>query len=104
MKSSELKQYSVSVFMCVQDLISALGERPKIYLFFIRLLMGKYAWHELIAAKRLTDLYCGFDRANLGYSDDLKEYSWHRDEAFQKWDYRPDWGKSDTREKERIEE
>ena len=92
MKSSQLEEYSVSVFMCVQDIISALGERPKIFIPIIKLLMGKYAWHELILAKRITDLYCGFDRSKLGYGD-LKDCEWHTKEEFTKWDYRPDWGR-----------
>ena len=91
MKSSQLEKYSVAVFMCVQDMISALGERPKIFLFFIRLLMGRYAWHELINAKRLTDAYTGFDYSSIGYS--LKDCEYHKKEEFTKWDYRPDWGR-----------
>lgn len=80
-----------SAFMASQDLISALGERPRIFLWLIKILMGKYAWHEFIIIKRHADAYSGYDLASWGYQ--LRDSKYHKKEEYTKWDYRPDWGR-----------
>ncbi len=78
-----------TVYACTEDLIKALGERPAILRWLIRILMGKYAWHELVLAKRHIEKYTGFDCGNWGYGLEGCEY--HKDKNLNSWAYMPEW-------------
>ncbi len=78
-----------TVYACTEDFIKALGERPVLFRWLIRLLLGKYAWHELILAKRHVEQHMGFDCGNWGYGLEGCEY--HKDKSLNKWAYMPEW-------------
>ena len=79
---SKFSDMAYRVFGFTEDMIGALGERPRIFLWIIRLLMGKYAWHELVGAKRIIDLDYGTDRGLMGYG--LEGMDYHKTKEFNK--------------------
>jgi hypothetical protein len=67
---------NVSIAMAAygEDCWKAFLERPKVFRFFVRLFMGRYAWNELIGIKETYEKNHGTGLANIGYGLEYKDY------------------------------
>ena len=60
-----------------EDFWMAFLEKPKIIRWLVKILIGRYAWNELLGIKRTYEEYSNFKLKEHGY--DLKRCEYHNE-------------------------
>jgi hypothetical protein len=82
MNNDHTEDFIIAAF--AKDFWIAFLEKPKFIRWFVRLLMGRYAWNELVGIKQRYEENWSFKLKEHGY--DLKDCDYHKElDKYKDW-------------------